>query len=527
MAKTDANRKWMWMRRASQLLFVALFLLLFRMTDYHGRDEIGYAVNIFFRWDPLAAAAATLAARALIALFIPALVVLALTAVLGRFFCGWVCPLGTCLDAAHLAIPPRAPAPPSRRAYKYYVLIVVLVAALLGLPLAGWVDPFSILVRGLAVAVDPGLNAAVSWPFDYAYQHGPHWLTALTEPVYAAMKSTVLPYAQKGFLHASVSIIMLAAVIALERIERRFWCRNLCPLGALLALPARVAPLRMHPGRACRANGCTTCIDVCRMGAIDAEGNVSPEACNLCLECMTGCEKGIISFRFKRPKPAPAPIGLSRRGVASAIAAGAAMPLLLTPRGKAAKSLTVSGSGFHPEALIRPPGAQDEAAFVGRCVRCGECMKVCINNALHPALTEAGLAGVFTPMLVPRIGGCEFNCTLCGQVCPSGAIPRLAKPEKQKTVIGLAYFDRNRCRPWADLVGCSVCEEMCPLPEKAIVLREEPAVNRKGETVTIKRPYLVPELCIGCGLCENKCPLPGPSAVRVGVAEGEMTGTGP
>lgn len=112
-------------RRAAQAAFLLLFLFLFRQTDYHGTDEIGYAVNVFFRWDPLIAASAMLAAKAVLVLLLPALVVVALTLVLGRFFCGWVCPLGTLLDLAHYVIPPghrgRAAAT-SRSSMSFWVL---------------------------------------------------------------------------------------------------------------------------------------------------------------------------------------------------------------------------------------------------------------------------------------------------------------------------------------------------------------------------------------------------------------------
>jgi MauM/NapG family ferredoxin protein len=508
-----------WWRRLAQALFLVLFLFLFRKTDYQGTDHIPYAVNIFFRWDPLVAATAMLGARAFISLLIPAFAVAGLTLVLGRFFCGWVCPLGTCLDASHKLIKPRAGAKPGRfRAYKYYLLIVILAAALFGVPLVGYFDPFSILVRGLTLAVDPAFNFAVTRPFDLVYLHGPDWATGLTEPVYQFLRHTVLPYKQSVFTLALPSLLILFIVFALEVYERRFWCRNLCPLGAMLALFSRVPPLRMHPGVACKADGCVSCIDVCRMGAIDEEGAVSPEACNLCLDCMEECPKGIITFRFRRPKAAPAPMGVSRRGFIGSMAAGLSLPVFMKARALGARP---DGSGVNPEPLlIRPPGALSEREFLARCVRCGECMKVCITNALHPAFLESGFEGAFSPVVIPRIGYCEYNCTLCGQVCPTGAITELTRDEKHKVKVGRAYFDRDRCLPWAKAVPCLVCEEMCPVPDKAIKLREEEVNNFQGERVKVKRPYVVDELCTGCGTCENKCPLDGESAVRV-TNEGE------
>ncbi len=122
---------------------------------------------------------------------------------------------------------------------------------------------------------------------------------------------------------------------------------------------------------------------------------------------------------------------------------------------------------------------------------------------------------MFTPRLIPRLGYCEFSCTLCGQVCPTGAIRKLSIPEKEAFVIGTAIFDKGRCLPFADQSPCIVCEEHCPTHDKAIKFKEVTVTNREGNTVHLMQPYVIPELCIGCGICENKCPLPGHSAIRV------------
>lgn len=499
-------------RRLSQFVFLALFLFLFRQTDYLGQDELPYAVNIFFRWDPLVAASAMLAAKTFIALLLPALIVVGLTFVLGRFFCGWVCPLGTLLDAAHTGITPKHKGPERSRyrTWKFYLLFLILIAALFGVPLVGYFDPFSILVRGLAIAVDPALQSGVSAPFDTIYVHAPGWVTDITEPVYEFLRGTIIAYDEAFFLMALPTLMVLVAVFALEKIERRFWCRNLCPLGALLGLCSRPALLRQHPGKACDKK-CMTCADICRMGAIDEEGAISPEACNLCLDCVVDCDKKIISFKFKKPKAKPAPVGISRRGVVGALAAGLAVPAFLKVR---------AIEKMPDPKLIRPPGALDEDEFLSRCVRCGECMKVCINNALQPTFLEAGSEGIWSPMVVPRIGYCEYNCTLCGQVCPTGAIEKMAKEDKQKVKIGHAFFDKNLCMPYARGTPCLVCEEMCPLPEKAIRLRKATVHDQEGNEITLDQPYIVDNLCIGCGTCENKCPLPGKAGVRV-TREGE------
>jgi len=152
--------------------------------------------------------------------------------------------------------------------------------------------------------------------------------------------------------------------------------------------------------------------------------------------------------------------------------------------------------------LLRPPGARPEDEFLSKCVRCGQCINVCPHHALQPALLEAGGEGMLTPMLVPRIGYCDYSCNACGQVCPSGAIPRLSLEEKRTKVIGTAYVDRSRC------ISCLICRDMCP--QRAI---EVVKVEKEGNMV--KYPHPIAERCVGCGLCEYVCPVKGEAAIRV------------
>ena len=125
------------------------------------------------------------------------------------------------------------------------------------------------------------------------------------------------------------------------------------------------------------------------------------------------------------------------------------------------------------------------------------------------------MQNIFTPHLVPRLGYCSFNCNACNQVCPTGAIPPISLEEKQTIPIGLASINTDRCLPWAYDTICGVCEEMCPLAEKAIRLEEVEASDVNGNTFLIKRPYILRELCIGCGVCEYHCPAGGEAAIQV------------
>jgi NAD-dependent dihydropyrimidine dehydrogenase PreA subunit len=142
-------------------------------------------------------------------------------------------------------------------------------------------------------------------------------------------------------------------------------------------------------------------------------------------------------------------------------------------------------------------------------------MKVCPTTVLQPALTEAGMEGVWTPVLATRLGYCDYGCKACGDICPTDAIPTLSLEEKRLQVLGLARVDQSRCLPWAYNTPCIVCEEMCPIPEKAIQLEEVTISDAEGHETVLQRPYVIRELCIGCGICEYKCPMLGEAAIRV------------
>jgi MauM/NapG family ferredoxin protein len=492
-------------RKLSQIFCFILFLFLFIKTDYSGENELSYAVNILFRIDPFLAASASLATKTLILLMWPSLIFIILAFILGRFFCGWVCPMGSLLDSCHSIIPHAREGKVSRiNTLKYYLLGFLLVAAFFGLPAAGYFDPFSILVRSLAISVYPALNVLATSFFTFTYQQMPAWVNMMTEPVYGFLKATILPFRQNHFELAFLSLFIFLTIFMLEKLERRFFCRNICPVGAFYAIISRFSLMRGKGGTKC--GKCRNCMTVCRMGAINEDRHISPLDCNLCLDCVDMCPGNKISFGFHHKEIAKPVFALSRRTFLSSLAVGAALPFFLDARTMAKQ----------PDPyLIRPPGALPEHEFLGRCVRCGECMKVCIGNGLQPTFLTAGLEGMFSPRLNARTGYCEFNCTLCGQVCPTGALTELTMSQKHVTKIGNVFFDKNRCLPYAKGIPCIVCEEHCPTSDKAILFREAQVLNSKGEQVLVKQPYVIDEKCVGCGICETKCPLPGQSAVRV------------
>jgi MauM/NapG family ferredoxin protein len=499
---------WIYARQISQSFCLAVFLWLFLQTEYRGIDQLPYPVSLLFRLDPLAALADFLAPGPFgWQLLWPALVVLLLTALFGRFFCGWICPLGATLDGlGKLVGRGRRAFSPGWRRVKYYLLISLGTATLFGVQLLGLFDPLAIFLRSLTLAVYPAYNYGLNRVFDFFYDHEVPLLSTVVKSAYPVFRDSLMAFHQPIFALSLFTLLIFLTILLLERIEHRFWCKNLCPLGGLLGLCSRYALLQRSPQKICA--DCQLCDSICRSGAVRGSGHLRSE-CLLCMDCTGFCPEERVQFGLTSPVESSG-VDLHRRGVLTAMASG----VMLAP------SVRI-GPVTHEQNphLIRPPGAVPEEEFLQRCVRCAECMKVCIGRTLQPALFAAGPIGLWTPLVVPRVGYCEYNCTLCGQVCPTGAIAPLKLSEKQKNVIGLAVIKKDRCLPFAKSIECLVCEEHCPTGEKAIVM-EEKEVLIDGEVRILKFPRVVDRLCIGCGICETKCPVEGASAVRI-INEGE------
>ncbi|MBI5502277.1 MAG: 4Fe-4S binding protein [Deltaproteobacteria bacterium] len=540
---------WVWIRRSVQALSLGTFLWLVLGTDLSparpgDASGLPMPVRVFFELDPFLALSTLLGTGILYKGLVLSLLTLALTLVLGRVFCGWICPLGTLQQAAAWL---RRKLPAGRRRArntwhpaqrtKYGVLLAALGAGLAGSSLVALLDPIAIAFRGIALSVVPAAGHAARRAMDALYATD-YPLAYGGDGIRYLIAQGWLPYRDAVFQSSLLLGGVLLAVLGLSLWRPRFFCRFACPLGALLGLFSRFSLLWLRKD-ASRCNACRKCLDHCQ-GADGPEDGVPwrKAECHACLNCVAACPEGALRFQLaaggswlvaggptspspstshELPATSPLPppvltIDTRRRTLVAAFASGiVVVPLLRT-------SPLFRGA---PDPLrIRPPGARPEREFLARCVRCGECMKVCPTNALHPAVGEAGAEGLWTPVLVPRIGACQPGCTLCGQVCPTGAI-RLFTAERKLGAdghpplrIGTAKLDRGSCLPWATGETCTVCEEFCPTSPKAI--RLDPGPSPSAPLL----PVVVPERCNGCGACEKVCPL-GPSPAIIVTATGE------
>jgi ferredoxin len=555
-------------RRISQIFFLAVFLW-FCITATLGANWWqlrGWPINWLLDLDPLTSLATVLATGTLYATLTWGLVAIALTLFLGRFFCGFACPLGAINQASGwvarrgLNLAGRVEANRHRwpQSLKYYLLAFLLALAWMGSVQTGIIDPLPLLHRSVNLALaplaDPG-GALSDGPRFYAST----WL---------------------------IGVVFLG-VVGLNLVLPRFFCRFVCPLGALFGLLGRFSPWRIGK-TADKCGDCRICEEYCE-GACRPSGQFIAGECVLCMNCLHRCPASRVTFANK--PSAAGEVGLpdlSRRGF---IVAGSG--LLLASLWEVGG---LAGAG-RDAGLIRPPGALDEARFLARCIRCGQCMRICPGNIIQPALLEAGLQGLWTPAINYRIGrsGCQPNCIACGQVCPTAAIRPLSLDEKQglgefaaqgPIRLGTAFVDRGRCLPWAMDRPCLVCHELCPVSPKAIFIRTgfetirdgqalparaqgpsvdlaaaittalnlasgdyylrpagqpEAALRRitgmagarltlesplAGEGLTAEgarvdivvrlgRPFVDAARCIGCGMCEHECPVSGLRAIRV------------
>lgn len=491
-------------RRWVQLAVLLVFLYLTIRSA-----SVPAVAGLFFWLDPLAGVSAMVAARQVLAtLLIGSLVALLFALVFGRAWCGWLCPMGTALDwfPGRRSRPNEADLPDRWRRVKYFLLILILLLAVLGNLSLIFLDPITLITRTTAVVVWPVFNA-ILWGLEQV-AYGVPFLQGPIDTLEATARGAILPATQPVYTAGVIAAFVFAGALALNAVRSRFWCRYLCPLGALLGLVGKVAWLRREANTDCTA--CHRCARACPMGTIDpADGfSSNPSECTLCLDCATACPRDGQSFTGHL-RPARWQVQDPSRRQFLASAGGAIVTVGL---------LAIEPAAAHPSPhLVRPPGALDPE-FLERCIRCGLCIRACPTGGLEPSLTTAGWVGVWSPVLTPRLGHCDYGCNACGQVCPTDAIPALSLADKRSQVMGHAYIDRNRCIPWVDDRICLVCEEMCPLPEKAIQLEEVTVRATDGQEVLVRRPHVLHDRCTGCGICENRCPLAGEAAIRVYVA---------
>ncbi|MGM0451600.1 MAG: 4Fe-4S binding protein [Thermodesulfobacteriota bacterium] len=489
-------------RRAAQLVCLLIFAVLLAAA---GTGMAG--TDLFLRLDPVLVGIAAIAGRVLLWAFIPALAVVISAVLFGRIFCGYICPMGTAIDLSDDCFAPRKrPSPPRTISpnFKLYVLAFLIGAAVLGISVVFWAAPLALITRLAGTVIYPVVRLVSDQALTAFYPIA-DWLD---------LRSLMfLNIETRRFAGQFFILFFFAAVFAAVRLSPRFWCRYLCPSGALLAICSKKPLVGRRVGPDC--NQCGKCVRNCPMDAIDPQ---NPEItrhddCIVCKTCERICPEDAIDFspQYRQTGNRQTenhfyqPIFLDRRRFLLSAIGGV---------GVAAVGMTgltfVTGGKAEGEVrtprLIRPPGALPEAQFLAACVRCGQCMTACPTNTLQPVWFAAGALGMFSPAIVPRRKYCDPKCTACGDVCPTGAIQSVSAAQRTWVKTGTAVIYRQRCLAWEYKKSCMVCDEVCPYD----------AVNfEKKPDLPHPVPHVVEDKCAGCGYCEHYCPVQNDAAIVV------------
>jgi polyferredoxin len=429
-----------------------------------------WPINWFLQLDPLVALGTVLSTGKFYWSLHCAIGTIIVTIIFGRFFCGWLCPFGAIHQfVGYLGNRGKKVAEKIRlnkyrkaQCIKYLVLIFMLAMAafpsLASTLQTGLLDPIPLVTRSVNLVLLPILDKG----------------TYLT--------SADVRFYELGWLVLTV----FGAAVLLNLAIPRFYCRFVCPLGAFLGIISRFAIWRIGKTKSECIN-CKMCEKACE-GGCEPSGSIKIAECVLCFNCRDDCQHNLIAYQTVPSLAGEVPADISRRGFLLSLTSG----VLAAPAIRLSGGVT---SNWYSQ-VIRPPGALAEPEFLKRCLKCGQCMRVCPTNVIQPAGLEGGLEGLWTPVLNNRIGssGCQLNCVACGQVCPTAAIRPITLDEKRglgnfadkgPVKLGTAFVDRNRCLPWSMDKPCIVCQENCPVSPKAIYTQDVFVTVRDG-VVTVK-----------------------------------------
>lgn len=487
-------------RRIIQTITLMLFLILLFTAIF--ASSVRGGIDIFLRMDPLLALGSIISSRTFPLALIPAFIVILVALFAGRIFCGYVCPMGTTVDLGDRFFGKKrkkAGPKPALFRIKYLILLFILGSSLLTVSFVFTSSPISLITRFYGLLVYPVVSLFG------------HIGLAVIQPVADKLDIQSIMFADLPSPRFSTLFFILgffALVFSAALISPRFWCRYLCPSGALLSIMSLKPLLKRSVSDSCIK--CGKCTKNCPMNAIPLNNPLETRhgECIVCLKCEEVCPVNAISFRPARASETKNRVkdflpsrrqfmaaGFSGVGVAAVNLSG-----INSLYGK------IGVGSVLPHGLVRPPGAMDEKQFLALCVRCGECMAACPNNALQPIWFEGGVTGLFSPSLVPKRGACSSDCNKCGAVCPTGAIRELVLEERRWAKTGTAMILKERCLAWEQQKRCMVCDEVCPY--KAVKFRTVP-----DNPVPV--PEVIEDRCSGCGFCEHHCPVLNQSAIVV------------
>jgi polyferredoxin len=309
-------------------------------------------------------------------------------------------------------------------------------------------------------------------------------------------------------LSLTISFIALLTVGVLSLLRGRLFCNTICPVGSFLGLLSKIAIFRIVLDDS-KCNSCGLCEKACKSQCINSkEKKIDHTRCVACFNCLDRCTKKGIGYRFAYKKSTKEELpsdparnkGMNRR---SFILASGAMAATVPFVPAWAKPAEIDVTKLKP---ITPPGSKSLTHFKKHCTACHLCITHCPQQILKPAGFNYGIDYAFKPhMVFYEMAFCNFECTVCSEICPNGAIEKLTVEEKKVTQVGIARFTQSLCVVYTDNTSCGACSEHCPVQ----------AVKMEAYKDGLTIPHVYANLCIGCGGCESICPVRPVKAINV------------
>ncbi|KAF0152463.1 MAG: ferredoxin-type protein [Ignavibacteria bacterium] len=423
------------------------------------------------------------------------IIIIVLTILFGRVYCSSICPLGTFQDVIN-NIAGRIRKKKKRRAeylkeYKvlrFFLLALPLVVFILGSALAvSFLDPYSIygrfagsffrpvlaFVNNIAASILESANLYWVYPFDLKAFH-------------------LIPFA--------ITFVFSALVVVMAWKKGRLYCNTICPVGTLLGYLSKISLFRVViKEEDCLS--CGACARECKSNCIDSNNKtIDVTRCVNCFNCLTSCPtEGIsYSFSFKKKEGNGEVTNKSKRDFLTKaslyLLSLSSIGAQVEKKIKAKKPSTVP---VFRKVALSPPGSENIARFNAKCTACHLCVSACPTQVLQPSFLEYGFTGMLQPRLDAIASFCNFECKVCGDVCPTGAILPLELEKKKLVQIGKAIFVEDNCIVKTEKTDCGACSEHCPT--KAVHM-----IPYEGKLFI---PEVRDKFCIGCGACEYACPV--------------------
>lgn len=419
-------------------------------------------------------------------------VIIIITFIWGRVYCSFICPLGTYQDIIsnisrrinkkkkHFLLKPYT-------VIRYSILSVTIIFLLSGsIFLLNLLDPFSIFGKIISNVIRPLLLVAQNFTARRLENLNVFWL-------YPVEIKNV------DWMAVAIAMIFLSIITFFSYRKGRLFCNTICPVGSLLGLFSKFSVYQIAIDES-NCKSCNLCERECKAGCIDkVNKTIDFSRCVSCYNCFNACHsEGIVYKNMLKESSATQQTesGERRRVVIKSL-----MVYLASLSGISLAQLKIIPQKESKVAIFRkfpitPPGSESISHFTSSCTACHLCVSACPTQVLQPSFLEYGFLGIMQPRMDYQNSFCNYECVICSEICPTGAIKNIFPETKKLSQLGKAVFIKDNCIVYTEETACAACSEHCPT--KAVDMLE-PHKN-------LKAPKLNNDICIGCGACEYACP---------------------